>query len=222
MVSRLFVVAGPQASGKTTTKEYLACRYAVLSGGAGDESPRNLTVLQEMRQIVMQERGIRSAIFIDSRAECEIIERDLRRMRGLLDSNLTGDIFLDETNAFTLAHAACHGLDISDYLMQYQDLLRDLDATVLFLDVPPDISWLRRQSVYQARVATFPVDQAKDVLVQHRRYLDTAYDCLCNLVQSLPVEVRKVDAAGPIQTTLQASAQAFLASRGSYTFCQRF
>ena len=81
-----FIIAGPQCAGKTTAKKYLYARYMVVGRSSRNDlqEQRNLTLLPEMRQVVMHERGIHSAIFIDVETELEIIQRDLDRMDAFM------------------------------------------------------------------------------------------------------------------------------------------
>jgi hypothetical protein len=203
-----FVLAGPQCAGKSTVKGYLYARFMTLR--PGEPHPRNLVLLQEMRQLVMHEHGIHSAIFIDSCTEVEIVERDLARMDDILRHD-DERLYLDETNVFTLAHATRRGLDTAPHLVAYVERLKRLDAAVLFFDLAPALSWSRREARYNERVRGFPRSEAAFVLNQYRHYLDEVQSCLSIIRASLPIEVVRIDASGSTEDTLSRSAEAFVA-----------
>lgn len=212
------IVAGPQCAGKSTVKRYLYSRYMVCDPRGAETSlrHRNLALLPEMRQTVMHERDIHSAIFIDGETELEVIRRDLKRMDDLRQEG--GRVYLDETNIFTLAHARCRGVGVARHFEDYSARLSSLDAAILFLDVAPEISWERRRGRYQERVDGFPNDQAINVLDQYRRYLFEVYNALKELTLEVGVPVMHVDAAQSKAAVLQACADAFtehLRSRGT-------
>jgi hypothetical protein len=207
------ILAGPQCGGKTTAKNYLYARYMVSERGPHRDDPlmrRNLVLLQEMRQAVMHKRGIHSGIFIDSDTEREIIRRDLKRMTEILTHPLER-VVLDETNLFTLAHARRRGISIEHYIEEYQRRLLALDAAILFLDVPPHISWTRRKPRYEERVAGFPPTQAAVVLTQYRSYLTEIYTELLDLAHRFALPMHFLDASGSTEETLEACAHAFSA-----------
>jgi thymidylate kinase len=216
-----FVLAGPQCAGKSTVKSYLYARF--MTRRPGEPHPRNLVLLQEMRQLVMHEHGIHSAIFIDSCTECEIVERDLARMDDIL-RRADERLYLDETNVFTLAHASRRGLDTAFHLAAYVERLKRLDAAVLFFDLAPALSWSRREARYNERVKGFPRSEADVVLNQYRRYLDEVDSCLSMIRASLPVDIVRIDASRSTEDTLSRSAEVFVAlarARG-VEFCKRF
>jgi hypothetical protein len=128
-----------------------------------------------MRQEVMAAHGIHSAIFIDTETELEIIRRDLARL-----DRIGADyhrVYLDETSIFTLAHARCRGLDVQHLRAEYATRLKELGASILFLDVGPDVSWRRRGAVYETRVHGFPCLEAQAVLAQYRRLSHSPVPC---------------------------------------------
>jgi thymidylate kinase len=220
------VLAGPQCAGKSTAKNYLYARYMTRESRSQfprKTPPRNLRLLQEMRQLVMHERGIHSAIFIDSETEQEIIARDLARLRTTLCTNREST-FLDETSVFTLAHARRQGLPIDESFARYREHLASLDAVMLFLDVPPTVSWARRKARYQERIVGFPLDEAAVVLSLYREYLDAVYAETLDLMNRIDLPTYRIDASGPMEDTLSACAQAFVNFAGEQhiELCPRF
>jgi thymidylate kinase len=226
MPSSFFIIAGPQCAGKTTTKSYLYSRYMAIARsqtpGATPEH-RNLFLLPEMRQLVMHERGIHSAIFIDIDTERKIVERDLARMDDIIEK-ADDRIYLDETNIYTLAHARRRGLHVNDLVSEYGHRLQTLNAAILFLDVPPDISWQRRKVRYQERVNGFPQTEAAKVMEMYRDYLVTLHQELMNVSNMLKIELRRIDATGSVEATLSAAAIEFeqLTGARSVALVRRF
>ncbi len=211
MPGAFFIIAGPQCAGKTTTKGYLYSRYMTNARPQTEEAPpahRNLILLPEMRQSVMHDHGIHSAIFINTETELEIVERDLARMDHLLGD---GDdrIYLDETNVFTLAHALHRGLAVGGLISAYLQRLHALDAAILFLHVSPEVSWERRRARYQERVNGFPATQAVAVMDMYHDYLFALHKQLLEVSSVLGIELRSVDASGTVEATLSKAAEEF-------------
>jgi thymidylate kinase len=203
-----FVIAGPQCAGKSTAKNYLYARYMSQSA-ANLHPPRNLALLQEMRQLVMHERAIHSGIFIDAETEDEIIRRDLERLEIIRDS-ASDRVYLDETNIFTLAHARRHSVTIEQSLRRYRELLQSLNANVIFFSASPSLSWTRRKPRYEERVAGFPPEEAAAVLLLYREYLDFAHSGLLELRKQVDIPIWEIDASGPLEDTLRACARTFV------------
>jgi len=156
----------------------------------------------------MHEHGIHGAIFNDAHTEHEIAERDLERMDDLIQKS-DDRIYLDETNIFTLAHARNRGLDIGNLVSEYRHRLQTLNAAILFLNVPPEVSWERRKVRYQERVTGFPRAQAAAVMDMYHDYLVTLHSELLNVSSLLKTEIVPIDATGSVEGTLSAAAAVF-------------
>lgn len=219
----LFLLAGPQCAGKSAVRNYLFARYMVQQTASQPFPQRNLVLLQEMRQLVMHEHGVHSAIFIDASLEEEIIRRDLHRLEMIVQSR-EQLVYVDETGPFTLAHARRHGIGIGDALERYRQYLTGLGAAILFLDIPPSISWARRKSRYEERLFGFPPDEAAVVLARYREYLESVYGGLLEVIDLLGLPTLRVDASGAIEDTLRSCARGFeeLATQRTITLVPRF
>lgn len=204
----VFVLAGPQCAGKSTVKNYLYARY-MRQGTQTGQPPRNLVLLQEMRQLIMHERGIHSGIFIDRDAEEEIVRRDLERLEMVVAGG-KGLIYLDETSVFTLAHASLRGLPISQPLDHYRSLFRPMQTAVIYLRIAPSMSWTRRKPKYEERVAGYPIEEAATVLKMYREYLEQVDVHLQHLKEQIGVRICEIDASGPLEDTLRRCAKAFI------------
>ena len=141
MAIEYFVLAGPQAAGKSTVGQELC------------SADSRIIPLEESRQLVIHNSGKKGAIFMTDLDELEVIHHDMTRMFTILGQDRKDRIYLDETSVFTLGHARAHGIDLVEgYFRQYCDLLTKLNAGIIFVDVPPDVSWERRRYRYAQRL----------------------------------------------------------------------
>ena len=133
MAVRYLILAGPQAAGKSTAQMALC-----------SEEP-SIISLEESRQIIVHRHQRKGAIFMTKDDELEVIHHDMHRMFRILDETVRDQVYVDETNVFTLGHALAHGIDLLDgYFRQYVDMLSRLGTALLFLDVSPEVSWEKR------------------------------------------------------------------------------
>lgn len=179
---KYLILAGPQAAGKSTTKDAVkTVNYSI-------------TTLQEARQIVVRSRERKGAIFMSKEDELNAIHLDFQRMFHILDNHRDSQIYVDETNVFTLGHALAHGIDLVDgYFKQYCDLLQALNAVVLFIDVPVEISWSRRKPRYIERLRGYPDADVQATLALHRKYLDRLHPELLKIYNRLTCRKACID-----------------------------
>ena len=140
------VVAGPQASGKSTLKKYLG------------ESLKNkykyfeVVVFDEIRKLSQSKYNLMGALTVKKSFEYAIIEEDMERLKDFEERRNEGIIFIDETSIFTLAHAITQKMDIDKYFRFYEQRLKNLNSKIIFLDVVPSVSWSRRKQEYEGRL----------------------------------------------------------------------
>ncbi len=199
-----FVLAGPQAAGKSTL-----CQH-ICSGNS------TLIPLQESRQVIIHNCGKKGAIFMNYLDELEVIHYDMTRMFTILGQERRGSSYIDETNVFTLGHARAHGIDLVDgYFRQYLDLLKRFKAAVIFIDVPPTISWDRRRYRYAQRLWDFADQEREETMTRYRTYLDRLYPELLEIYDRLDLPKVKIDGSQTAEEVLRASREAFLMFRGA-------
>jgi thymidylate kinase len=163
------IIAGPQASGKTTTKNYLEKRCK-------DCNNNNVIFLQETRSIINRKYNPFGALTITRDLEYKIIEEDLKRLKDIEETEKNKEIiYVDETSIFSLAHSGLHNIETKPYFNEYLDVLKKLNPKILFLDVKPEISWLRRKSRYEKRVENMHEDEKKEAMNGFRTYLNYVY-----------------------------------------------
>ena len=104
-------------------------------------------------------------------------------------------VYLDECNVFTIAHAQAHGITkIQSQWEDYMKRLRKLDAKVIFLNIPPHISWERRRLKYEERLVYFPKKDHRRILLAFERYLHEVHPRLEEIYDRLPIPKRMIDA----------------------------
>lgn len=194
-MSKLAIIAGPQAAGKSTIVAKLSSQpYAVAT----------LFPLQESRQIIVHKHMLLGAIFMTLEQELEVVSCDLARMDLILRRNQNHLVYLDECNIFTVAHAAAHGvLEIERYWNEYLTRLTRLNATVIFIDVPPEISWERRRRRYEQRLVYFPEDQHTAILRQYQDYQVKLHPLLLDVYRRLPFPKAIVDGRAAEDTVIK-------------------
>ncbi|HLC48860.1 MAG TPA: hypothetical protein VJI96_00540 [Candidatus Andersenbacteria bacterium] len=191
-MSRLVIIAGPQAAGKSTTITALQSQNVSSLLGCG-KSPV-IFPLQESRQITAHRHMLLGAIFMTLEQELEVVNCDLERMDFILERTQNQFLYVDECNIFTTAHAKAHGiLELEQYWNQYITRLHRLDAVVIFLDVVPDISWERRRHKYEQRLIYFPENERETILERYRLYLTKLHPLLHEVYDRLPFPKAIID-----------------------------
>lgn len=223
MPRKFIVIAGPQAAGKSSVKGHIAgiynqyhASYNKYSRGYGLSA---VVPLEEARSIVIHKHQIKGAISMSYLDELEVIHTDMGRMLTIMRDD-DDRIFLDECNVFTLAHANAHGIDITEgFYKQYCDMLQRLNTGMIFLDVPPDVSWERRKSRYEERHWKMPFHEKAKVMKAHRDYMDDLYPRLCEMYESLDFPKAKIDANAPLDSVKKEVEETFrklVAEAGSH------
>jgi thymidylate kinase len=213
MKSQYILIAGPQASGKSSVIRYISnkfqClatmdrnKYKYISNNIGNKMPANLVILQEMRQIVSQEHFVPGGRFVDCIIESEIIERDIIRLKRILEE-ADNRIYVDETCLFTLAHAIFHNINIEVILPEYLNILRQFNTLLIFLDINKDTSWARRKHRYEQRVCDFPYKEKVKALEEYRAYLDRVYNNLYKMYDDYEFPKVKISTERPIEDALE-------------------
>jgi hypothetical protein len=85
-----------------------------------------------------------------------------------------------------------HGIEIKDYFREYMDILRKLDSSVMFLDVPPEISWSRRKERYEKRFASMDEDEKKDAMGEVWKYFNGIYPELLKMFEQINLPKIKI------------------------------
>lgn len=184
---QMIIIAGPQAAGKSTVIEQVRSQSANMSPLFSKRKTPLFFPLQESRQIIVHRHMLLGAIFMNPAHETEVVSCDLDRMDQIFLHDQKHTVYLDECNIFTLAHAAAHGVSgIWQYWDEYLVRLKKLDAAVIFLDVPPDVSWDRRRQRYEERLVYFPRDQHQSILERYSDYLQTLHPLLLDVYDRLP------------------------------------
>lgn len=207
-MSKIIVIAGTQAAGKSTVIAKLSYQLHNVASLFRDGKAPLLFPLQESRQIIVHKHMLLGAIFMTPEQEREVVSCDFERMDLMLRPAPNDVIYLDECNVFTIAHAAAHGVtDVEQYWDGYMTSLRRLDAAVIFLDVPVDISWDRRRRRYEQRLVYFPADQHEHILQKYYDYIVKLHPLLLDLYRRLPFPKTIVDSCCSEENVLEMVCQ---------------
>jgi|HubBroStandDraft_2_1064218.scaffolds.fasta_scaffold213547_1 hypothetical protein len=197
-----FILAGPQAAGKSTLGKYIC------------STDSSVISLQESRQLVIHNSTKKGAIFMTDLDELEVIHYDMTRMFTILGQDRLDRCYLDETNVFTLGHARAHGIDLLEgYFRQYCDLLRKFKTGLIFIDIPPSVSWERRRHRYAQRLWDFSDEAKEQTMVRYKTYLDRLYPELLSIYDRLDFPKIKIDGTLSPDNTAREASEAVLALR---------
>ena len=97
-MSELFIIAGPQAAGKSTIIGNICTQYHAMSPLFGHPKVKipPMFPLQESRQIIAHKDILLGAIFMTAEQEQEVIDCDLGRMDLILSRRQDHMIYLEE------------------------------------------------------------------------------------------------------------------------------
>ncbi len=183
------VVAGPQASGKSVAQKHIARTF------------ENTIVLREAGQILLekeQERGnTLGGALVDSEFEKRVLQLDMARMKNIRDTP-SSYIYVDESSIFAVAHAKVKNPDLAEILfLKYTQALDSLNTGIVFTHVTPEVSWERRQRVYEKRYEGTSDFAAR--MKRSKEYIFRLYPHLVALYKTLPYPKQQVEGAIPFQ-----------------------
>ncbi len=194
-MSKFVIIAGPQAAGKSTVISDITERWRNESLLPPEVSLFPIFPLQESRQIISHINLSLGAIFMTPKQECAVARLDLKRMDIIARRRTRPSVYIDECNIFTIAHAEAHGVKcLERYRSSYLRRLEQLSASVIFLDVPPEISWERREFLYEKRLIYFPRSRHACIMRRYREYLERMYPLIRGLYETLPFPKKMIDA----------------------------
>lgn len=194
-MNEFFIVAGPQAAGKSTVIYHLNQQCRNASRLFPEREPLLLFQLQESRQVIAHKYMLLGAIFMTHRHEREVIQCDFSRMDVILKRTQGHLVYIDECNLFTIAHAEAHGIrNLDRYLDGYLSRLEKLQAKIIFFDIPPEVSWERRRPVYEQRLVYFPKNRRAQIMERYRSYQLRVYTLLRALYERVPCSKVMIDA----------------------------
>lgn len=190
-----FIIAGPQSAGKSTTIRNLA----QLFSSSPDKKTSNAIFLEEERQRIGRRNNLMGAIYMTAEQERDVVDSDLTKMQQLSPSEL----YIDESNIFTLAHANLHGIRTNEHFKDYCLELKRLNPRIIFLDVHPETSWARRNESYRKRVLGFPESQQGKVMQNYQDYIQAVYPNLREVYDRIPFSKTIVDASKSFRKTIK-------------------
>ena len=149
--------------------------------------------------------------------ELEVVRCDLGRMDTILNQPHDSLVYLDECNIFTIAHAKAHGFSqIEEYWQAYMERLEKLQAGVIFLDIPLDLSWERRQHRYQQRLVCFAESEQARIMGEYYEYLKKLRPLLLEAYERITLPKRMIN-AGLSKTSVIQKVSRALAELASFS-----
>lgn len=181
------IIGGPQASGKSVAQRHIGRTY------------RNIVVLREAAQVLLEgerQKGIvLGGALVDREFETRVLQFDLERMRNITHKP-SNDIYVDESNIFTVAHARAKNMDLAEMLfLKYRQALSSFSTGVVFIHVTPEVSWRRREPAYVRRYQGSP--DFEDRMKRSKEYIFQLYRHLTTLYQALPYPKQQVEGSVP-------------------------
>ncbi len=142
-MGKIFVIGGPQSSGKTTAWQFLRDKYGSRVGFYEEMSP----------YVLFPEKSKMGNLAVDGEMEKKIHEADVARVSKILRENEVGVV---ETLMF---HAVYYEEFVGEEfycqgMKDYEEVLRGVEVGVLFIDTKPEISFARRRDNYLQRVVS--------------------------------------------------------------------
>lgn len=172
----LIIIAGPQASGKTTAISVIFNNY------------KNIIPYKEASKIIIEKNKLIGAAFVGDFEE-EIHKLNAERIKNISK----GKIHVMESVIFSLAHPLILG-KIGIYNNFYplqKKILEELNAGVLFIDVAPRISWQRRKEEYEKRVKSNV--EKEEILKKYKGHIENAYSILLKMYGKLNLPKIKIN-----------------------------
>lgn len=208
-MSELIIIAGPQAAGKSTVIAKLIEQYQGISPLFNKQQNPIIFPMQESRQIVVHKHMLLGAIFMTKEHEKEVIKCDFQRMNTIEKRNEINTVYLDECNIFTLAHAKAHGINVGKkYWSLYIKHLMQLNAKVIFLNVPVTISWERRKRKYEQRLIYFPKNEHSRIMYEYEQYLINVHVLLEDVYNSLQIPKCMINGEQSYKNVIENVSQA--------------
>lgn len=184
------IIGGPQASGKTTAQEHIKETY------------RDIIILKEAAQILIEEerkRGLAiGGALVSSDFERKILDFNLKRMNEILSKGNPGKIYLEETYIFNLAHMAVKIPEmVGEYYPKYVESLKPFNVGIIFINVPPEVSFERRKPEYMRRYEGR--ENFDELMRKSKDYIYKIYPSFIAVYKRLPFPKRWVDATVSMQ-----------------------
>jgi len=174
----LFIIAGPQSSGKTTILHHLK-----------KKSPRFLFI-DETNQYSLLNKNHLGGAFVTREIEEQIVKADIKKIKEI-DRSLkfiiieTGIMHCSYLENFMSKEEA------EVYFNKYIQAHARLHPIVLFIDTKPQISWQRRKRKYVERIYKAGVTDSskkREMLAKYKRNIENLYPLWIKYYKKIPFE----------------------------------
>jgi len=157
-----------------------------------------VTLIEAARILFDEDRSkgiVSGGALVGSGFEKRIMNLDLERMNKISLEGNSQTIYLDETNIFSVAHESLRDLVFAQQMYEsYMKALSSFRVGILFTNVPPEISWMRRRRIYERRYKG--MTDFEERIRKSREYLWRIYPEMIKLYERLPFAKRLVHTAG--------------------------
>lgn len=163
--TKLFIIAGPQSSGKTSILAYLKKKFP------------HFFFIDETNQYSLIGKNHPGGAFVTRETEEAIAETDILKIKNI-DQNIPCAVI--ETG---IMHCSYHENFMSKsaaekYFQAYIKAFNRLTPYLIYLDTKPHVSWQRRRPKYLERIAKAGVtdpSRKKEMLTKYRKNIETLY-----------------------------------------------
>ncbi|OGK62782.1 hypothetical protein A2334_01035 [Candidatus Roizmanbacteria bacterium RIFOXYB2_FULL_38_10] len=163
--TKLYIIAGPQSSGKTTVWQYLH-----------DTHP-SWNFIPEINQYVLKGKDHMGGAFVTADLEAEITKQEIKHIASL---KRDGKTHVSETGIFHLVYLEhyCGKKAAVESLPQYMTSYKGFEPHVLFIDTKPQTSWERRRLIYERRLDKAGIKNTKErsmALTKYKTLMEELY-----------------------------------------------
>lgn len=175
-MSKLFIIAGPQSSGKSTVWNLLKNEY------------RRFNFIPETNQYSIVGNDHPGGAFVTYEIEKKILDRDVKVIKSI---DRKRPVSVIETGIFHLLYAEkiCDKKTADVYFKKYLKAHKNLEPVVIFIDTKPPVSWHRRRKKYLARIHKSGVtdpEEVKKTLLKYRKTIFNLYPLWIKYLKKIP------------------------------------
>lgn len=174
----LFIIAGPQSSGKTTILKYLKKKFPYF------------LFINETNQYSLLNKNHLGGAFVTREIEEQIVKADIKKVEEI-DRSLKHIVI--ETGIMHCAYLEVFmsKTDARSYFHKYIQAHKGLHPILIFIDTKPQVSWNRRRRTYIERIIQAGVIDSfkkKEMLAKYKRNIENLYPLWIKYYKKIPFE----------------------------------
>ena len=161
----LFIIAGPQSSGKTTILQHLKKKFPLF------------LFINETNQYSLLNKNHLGGAFVTREIEEQIVKADIKKVEEI-DRSLNHIVI--ETGIMHCAYLEVFmsKKDARSYFHKYIQAHKGLHPILIFIDTKPQVSWNRRRRIYIERIIQAGVidsSKKKEMLAKYQGNIEKLY-----------------------------------------------